>query len=250
MNTNDSILSIDIGGTKIKATVLNLAGEQISEYQKIKTPKAASPEQTIKAIMTLTKDFPPYDKVSVGFPGYVKNGIVRSAPNLGPNLWSDIPFAQQLSDRMGKPVRLLNDADMQALGIIKGEGFEIFITLGTGFGTALLMNGSLLPHMELAHLPIKTGKTYDEYLGKAALEKVGTRHWNNRLKKVLTILETVFQYDRLYIGGGNAKKIKFKLANNIESATNEEGIKGGAKLSWCVTMTIVFPCSTSFSKKN
>ncbi|UXP31569.1 ROK family protein [Reichenbachiella agarivorans] len=230
MKARDGILSIDIGGTKIKATVLNQAGEQISVYQKIKTPKLSSPEQVVKAILTLIKDFPAYDRVSVGFPGYVKNGIVRSAPNLAPNLWIEVPFAQQLSDRLGKPVRLLNDADMQALGIVQGQGFEIVITLGTGFGTALLMNGHLLPHMELAHLPIKTGKTYDEYLGKVALKKVGTKHWNNRLKKVLTILETVFQYDRLYIGGGNAKKINFKLADNIKSATNEDGIKGGAKL--------------------
>ena len=103
-------------------------------------------------------------------------------------------------------------------------------TLGTGFGTALLQDGRLLPHLELAHHPIKTDKVYDDYIGDQAFKKKGKEHWNVRLKKVLEILKTVFNYDHLYISGGNAKNIDFKLDENISIVNNRDGIKGGAKL--------------------
>jgi len=224
------ILSIDIGGSRIKATILNMNGDMLVEYQKIETPASANPAHVIEAIQTLTKDFQSYDRVSVGFPGYVRNGIVFTAPNLGTEKWKNIPLADMLATKLGKPVRLLNDADMQSLGIAKGEGLEIVVTLGTGFGTAILMNGNLLPHLELAHHPVSKDRTYDEYIGEAALEDVGEERWNKRIKKVIAILKTVFNYDHLYIGGGNSRKIDFTLDDNITIVTNREGIKGGAEL--------------------
>jgi len=224
------ILSIDIGGSRIKATILNMNGDMLVEYQKIETPSSANPAHVIEAIQTLTKDFQSYDRVSVGFPGYVRNGVVFTAPNLGTEKWKNIPLADMLAAKLGKPVRLLNDADMQSLGIAKGEGLEIVVTLGTGFGTAILMNGNLLPHLELAHHPVSKDRTYDEYIGEAALEDVGEERWNKRIKKVIAILKTVFNYDHLYIGGGNSRKIDFTLDDNITIVTNREGIKGGAEL--------------------
>ena len=231
MDLKDNILSIDIGGSHIKATVLNSDGAEITEFKKIDTPTSGSPEHVIDAIQELTKSFTSYSKISVGFPGYVKNGVVFTAPNLGTDLWKGVPFAKQLAEKMNKPVRLLNDADMQGLGIANGNGFEIVVTLGTGFGTALLMNGNLLPHLELAHHPVsKEKKDYDEYIGEKALEEIGLEHWNRRIQKVIAILKTVFNYDHLYIGGGNSKKINFQLENNITLVSNKDGIKGGAKL--------------------
>jgi len=224
------ILSIDIGGSRIKATILNMNGDMLVEYQKIETPSSANPAHVIEAIQTLTKDFQPYDRVSVGFPGYVRNGVVFTAPNLGTEKWKNIPLADMLAAKLGKPVRLLNDADMQSLGIAKGDGLEIVVTLGTGFGTAILMNGNLLPHLELAHHPVSKDRTYDDYIGEAALEDVGEERWNKRIKKVIAILKTVFNYDHLYIGGGNSRKIDFTLDDNITIVTNREGIKGGAEL--------------------
>jgi len=229
-NSDLRILSIDIGGSRIKATILNMNGDMLVEYQKIETPSSANPAHVIEAIQTLTKDFQPYDRISVGFPGYVRNGIVFTAPNLGTEKWKNIPLADMLAAKLGKPVRLLNDADMQSLGIAKGEGLEIVVTLGTGFGTAILMNGNLLPHLELAHHPVSKDRTYDEYIGEAALEDVGEERWNKRIKKVIAILKTVFNYDHLYIGGGNSRKIDFTLDDNITIVTNREGIKGGAEL--------------------
>ncbi|WP_439695214.1 ROK family protein [Mucilaginibacter sp. AW1-7] len=224
------ILSIDIGGSHIKATILNIKGELKMDYDKIATPAPASPENVIKAVQTLVKKFPGYDRISVGFPGYVKNGVVKTAPNLSTKLWADFDLAKKLTDVLGKPTQVVNDADMQGLGVVKGKGLEMVITLGTGFGTALLMDGHLLPHFELAHLPIKTGKTYDQYIGEKALEKFGKERWNKRIQKVFEILKTVFNYDTLYIGGGNSDELTFKLDKNMKIVTNADGIKGGARL--------------------
>ena len=224
------ILSIDIGGSHIKATILNKKGELKMDYDKIPTPAPASPDNVIKAIKTLVKNFPAYDKISVGFPGYVKNGVIKTAPNLGTKLWADVDLTKKLSDTLGKATQVVNDADMQGLGVVSGKGLEMVVTLGTGFGTALLMNGHLLPHFELAHLPVKTDKTYDEYIGERALEKYGKERWNKRMQKVFEILKTVFNYDTLYIGGGNSDLLTFKLDKNMKIVTNADGIKGGARL--------------------
>jgi polyphosphate glucokinase len=224
------VLSIDIGGSHIKATILNKKGELKMEYDKIATPAPANPDNVIKAINTLVKDFPSYDKISVGFPGYVKDGVVKTAPNLGTEYWADVDLSKKLEKALGKPTQVVNDADMQGLGVVSGKGLEMVITLGTGFGTALLMNGHLLPHFELAHLPIKEGITYDKYIGEKALEKEGKEKWNKRMKKVFQILKTVFNYDTLYIGGGNSDELTFKLDKNMKIVTNADGIKGGARL--------------------
>jgi polyphosphate glucokinase len=226
----ERILAIDIGGSFIKATVLSQEGKLLKDYEKVKTPDSASPEKVIEAIQNLVKCFQSYDKVSVGFPGYIKKGIVQTAPNLGSDLWKNVNLNGLLSDALNKPVRIANDADMQGLGVVIEEGLEMVITLGTGFGTALLLDGHLLPHLELAHHPITRNNTYDDYIGDNALKKRGMKKWNKRVKKVLDILKTVFNYDRLYIGGGNSGKINFKLDKNMKIITNKDGIKGGARL--------------------
>lgn len=227
---DESILAIDIGGTFIKATVLNQEGDLLKDYKKVKTPDSASPEKVLEAIQNLVKDFQNYDMVSVGFPGYIKKGVVFTAPNLGTDLWKGVNLNKLLSSTLNKLVRIVNDADMQGLGVVSEKGLEMVITLGTGFGTALLMDGHLLPHLELAHHPVTKNKTYDDYIGDAAFKKIGEEKWNKRMERVLTILKTVFNYDRLYIGGGNSAKLNFKLDKNINIITNEDGIKGGARL--------------------
>jgi polyphosphate glucokinase len=171
-----------------------------------------------------------YDKVSVGFPGYVRNGVVKTAPNLGNDFWKDVNFRQNWKKLWVKDAQVVNDADMQGLGVVSGKGLEMVITLGTGFGTALLMDGHLLPHLEVAHHPVSKGRDYDEYIGDIALDKEGVKKWNSRIKKVFKILKTVFNYDYLYIGGGNSDKLTFKLDKNMKIVTNADGIKGGARL--------------------
>jgi polyphosphate glucokinase len=231
-NEEDSnILSIDIGGTNIKACILNSKGDLLSEFKKIPTPKNATPAAVLKCIKELVDSLEDkFEKISIGFPGYVKSGRVQTAVNLAKNKWADFDLAQQISDIFGKPVRLINDADQQALGIVSGKGFEIVLTLGTGFGTALVFDGDLLPHLELAHLPITKTKDYDNYIGTKSFEKIGKEKWNERLQHIIEIYKTVFNYDTLYIGGGNSKHISFELDHNIKLVSNKDGIKGGAKL--------------------
>jgi polyphosphate glucokinase len=228
--TSPKFLSIDIGGSHIKATILNDSGALQMDYDKTPTPTPATPENVVSTIKTLVKSFPAYDMVSVGFPGYVKNGVIKTAPNLGTNFWKDFDLSKKLSTELGKPARVVNDADMQGLGIVSGKGLEMVITLGTGFGTALLVDGQLMPHLELAHHPFAKGKTYDEYVGERGLEKEGLEKWNKRMKKVFKVLKTVINYDTLYIGGGNSDKLNFKLDKNMKIVTNQDGIKGGSRL--------------------
>jgi polyphosphate glucokinase len=226
----EKILSVDIGGSRIKAILLDSGGQVIKEYTRMDTPKPADPERVMETIAELSKNFEDYRKVSVGFPGYVRKGVVYTAPNLGTDYWQNYPLSEKLRELLAHPVRIVNDADLQGLGIAQGVGLEMVITLGTGFGTSLLIDGVLLPHMELAHHRWSNDKEYDDYIGNRGYLAVGQDKWNKRLRKVLANLRTVFNYDFLYISGGNAKKIDFKLDDNIRLATNLDGIRGGAKL--------------------
>jgi len=200
------------------------------DYDKVVTPSPANPVNMIAAIKTLVKDFPPFDRISVGFPGYIKNGIVKTAPNLDNDSWKDFDLSKKLGEALGKPAKVVNDADMQGLGVVDGKGLELMITLGTGLGTALLLDGHLLPHLEYAHQPVTKNHTYDTYIGESALKEEGKEKWNKRMEAVLKDLKTVFNYDYLYIGGGNARKLTFELDKNVKIVTNEDGIKGGARL--------------------
>ncbi|MEO8710823.1 MAG: ROK family protein [Parafilimonas sp.] len=224
------ILTIDIGGSHIKATILDAEGTPVSDYARLPTPQPSNPKNVMQLIEQLVKGLTGYDKISVGFPGYVKNGVVKTAPNLGTDDWKDYDLQTLLAAMLKRPAKVVNDADLQGAGIVSGKGLEMVITLGTGFGTALLVDGKLLPHFEIAHHPIKTDKDYDEYIGEKAFNKKGKEHWNYRMEKVFAVLKTVFNYDRLYISGGNAKNLTMQLDDNMIIANNREGIKGGARL--------------------
>lgn len=224
------ILALDIGGSHVKGTVLDKNGKLLLDYKKVATPQPATPAKVMAAIKVLVKDFPAYNKIAVGFPGYVKDNVIITAPNLGTKYWQQINLAKMLTAALRQPAKVINDADMQGLGVAKGKGLEMVVTLGTGFGTALLLDGVLLPHLELAHHPIAKKLIYDEYIGEKALEKIGDKKWNARLQLIIGVLKTVFNYDTLYIGGGNAARINFKPEKNIRIVNNIDGIHGGATL--------------------
>jgi polyphosphate glucokinase len=172
--------------------------------------------------------------------------------NLGTEQWLNVPLAAMIADALNKPVRLVNDADLLGLGVIQGVGLELMITLGTGFGSALYMEGHLLPHLELAHHPLRDDKDYDQYIGKAQLRKKGKKVWNQRMKRVISVLKTVFNYDTLYIGGGSSAKINIPLDDNIVIVSNRDGIKGGVNL-WHIEeddlcVRTVFPATNEIEK--
>ena len=229
-----NFLSIDIGGSHIKASVFNENGEFQIDHNLLPTPSPADPENIINAIKELVKSFHKYDLVSVGFPGYVKKGVIKTAPNLGSETWKNYNLVEKIESELGKPARVVNDADLHGLGVVSGKGLEMVVTLGTGFGSALLLDGLLIPHLEISHLPIFQGMNYDDYIGNRALMQEGVLKWNRRVKKALKILKTVINYDYLFLGGGNSDKLNFKLDKNAKIVSNEDGIKGGIRL-WRTT---------------
>jgi polyphosphate glucokinase len=224
------VLSIDIGGSHIKATVLDKDGALLVSYSKVETPQPANPENVVNAIKGLAKSFTDFNKISVGFPGYVRDSIVKTAPNLDNTAWADFDLGKKLEAELGYPARVVNDADMQGLGVVSGKGLELVLTLGTGFGTAVLLDGKLLPHLEIGQSPITRHNSYDAYVGDKAFDQAGKKKWNERMEKVLKVLKTLFNYDYLYIGGGNARELTFKLDKNVKLVTNQDGIKGGVRL--------------------
>lgn len=231
MNRNKSLhtLAVDIGGSGIKAMVLDEAGKAITDRLRIDTPDPATPEAVMKVICTLAERQGAFERVSVGFPGVVEKGVIKTAANLD-DKWLGFNFEKALDWRLNKPVKIINDAEIQGYGAIAGEGVELVITLGTGFGSALFLDGKLMPNLELAHHDFRKGKTYEEQLKKKQLKKKGKKKWNKRLKKAIASLEQAFHYDRLYIGGGRAKKINFELPNNVTTIPNVAGILGGIAL--------------------
>jgi polyphosphate glucokinase len=168
--------------------------------------------------------------VSVGFPGVVRDGRVLTAPNLGTDKWQGFDLGGALSSALAKPVRVANDADLQGLAVIKGKGMEMVITLGTGFGTGLYQDGRLGPHLELSHHPFRQRETYDQQLGNAARKEVGAARWNKRVEKAIANMRRLTNFDHLYIGGGNAKKITFALDPDISIVDNAAGLQGGPAL--------------------
>ena len=221
-------LAIDIGGTGIKAIKLDEDGKAISERTRIPTPKKATPKAVIGLIRELAKMLDGFERVSVGFPGVVKDGVVYTAPNLGKG-WSGFELEKALQKKLGLPVRVANDADVQGLGAVSGKGLELVITLGTGFGSAIFDEGRRI-HLELGHHPFHKGKTYEEELGSRALAKKGKKKWNKLLREAIDDLKRTFNYDRLYVGGGDAKHINFKLPPDVEVVSNEDGLLGGIAL--------------------
>ncbi|MFB2937769.1 ROK family protein [Aerosakkonemataceae cyanobacterium BLCC-F154] len=228
-NGSISTLSIDIGGSGIKAMVLNAEGTPITERYRVQTPQPAKPDMVIDAIAQLAASKGNFDRLSVGFPGVVRKGVIGTAANLDSS-WINFDLAKTLEEKLAKPVRVANDADIQGLGAISGQGVELVITLGTGFGSALFLDGKLVPNLELGHHCFRKNQTYEQQLGRATLNKIGKKKWNSRLEKAIASLENAFNYDYLYIGGGNTDKITFELPPNVKIVPNVSGILGGIAL--------------------
>ncbi len=222
-------LSVDIGGSGVKVMVLDITGNPLTERARKETPQPAKPEPVINAIVELAATQGEFHRVSVGFPGVVRGGVTETAVNLDPD-WIKLNLATELSQRLNKPVRVINDADMQGLGAIAVKGVELVITLGTGFGSALFVDGKLVPNLEMGHHQFRKGETYEQQLGRAALEKIGDKKWNTRLEKAIASLQSLFNYDFLYIGGGEAVRVKIPMPENVKIISNITGLLGGIAL--------------------
>lgn len=222
------ILAIDIGGTGLKAAVIGPTGEFVEARLRLKTPPRCTPKKMVSLLVRLVMPFKRYDRVSIGFPGYVRGGKVFTAPHLGTRAWAGFPLEAVMRKALKKPVKLLNDADVQGLAAIRGKGLELVCTLGTGLGTAIFQDGTLLPHMDLSHMAIRAKADFDVYIGDHTLKAIGPKAWNKRVKKTIVMLHQVFFFDHLYLGGGNARRVKFRLPRNVSIVSNDAGMAGGA----------------------
>ncbi|HXR37584.1 MAG TPA: ROK family protein [Terracidiphilus sp.] len=221
-------MTIDIGGSGLKAMLLDAKGKPVSERQRVVTPEIPTPEAVLGGLDELRKLMGRFDRVSVGFPGVVKHGCTLGAFNLHPS-WATFPLQAELEKRWKKPVRVGNDADVAGYGAIKGNGVELVLTLGTGLGGALFTNGHLCPGLEIGHHPWRK-KTYEDYIGRRGLDKYGKERWNELLQEAIKEIEKLFNWDFLYLGGGNTKKITFPLPKNVTVVSNESGLLGGVYL--------------------
>ncbi|HLG70861.1 MAG TPA: ROK family protein [Chloroflexota bacterium] len=223
-------LCIDVGGTGLKIEVVGVDAQPLTERARVVTPHPATPEAVLKALKTLIKGQGEFDRVSVGFPGVVVDGVVKTAPNLDPS-WHGYDLAKALQKMTGKPVRVCNDADVQGYGDIEGKGVEMVLTLGTGLGSAVYIDGRLLPNLELGHAPFKNGKTYEEFVSDATLKKIGHKKWRKRVTELVEKLEPIWNWRVLYLGGGNARLLKEEeLPANVRIASNAAGLTGGVAL--------------------
>jgi polyphosphate glucokinase len=223
-------LCIDIGGTGIKGMVFDANAKELTERIRVLTPSPAVPEAVFAAIEELIAKLGEFDRVSVGFPGVVVDGVTQTAPNLGEG-WEGCALAEQLSRLTNKPVKALNDCGLQGFGVIEGKGTEILITLGTGMGFGLYIDGRYVPNVEFGHHPFRNKRTYEERVSDAKLKSIGKRKWNGRVFAIIKQLEPIFNYRRLYLGGGNAALVKAeKLPENVTIVDNTAGLRGGVKL--------------------
>lgn len=223
-------LAIDIGGSRIKASVLDARGMMLAPRLQVPTPVDRRPEAVIGEIEKLVKLLPAFDRISVGFPGVVRGGKVVTAPNLGTADWAGFNLAGTLAEHLDRPVRMLNDAAVQGLGVVQGHGVECVMTLGTGVGCSLFRNGRFLLHLEFGQHRARKKLSWDQYIGQAALDAAGPERWNRRVRKAIATLNSLTNYDVLYVGGGNARRIAGELPSNVVMVSNTAGVTGGVRL--------------------
>lgn len=223
-------LCIDIGGTGIKGTVYDEAGRPLTERVRIDTPRPATPDAVLAVVEEIARRSGEYDRVSCGFPGVVVSGVTKNAPNLD-GAWEDYRLAADLELRLGRPARVANDADVQGLAVIEGVGVELVLTLGTGMGSGLYLDGRCLWNLELGHHPWKNGDSYEDRVDDASRKKLGNKKWRKRVLAAIAELEPIFNYRKLYLGGGNAQRLDPKeLPANVAVVDNAAGTLGGLRL--------------------
>jgi polyphosphate glucokinase len=235
-------LSVDCGGTRLKALLLDETGGQIGERVRIRTPYPLGPEHFVSELLQLSAVLGGFDRATVGMPGMIRHGHVVSTPHyprlagpftpLDPVLdqrWRGFDAQQALTDAFGRPTRVLNDAEVQGAAVVTGAGLELVLTLGTGLGSAIFDDGVLAPHLELSHHPFRHGQTYDQQLGNHALKALGDRRWGRRVRRAIEVLRPVVYFDRLFVGGGSAKHLPADLGADVTIVSNTAGLLGGVR---------------------
>ena len=219
-------LAIDVGGSGVKCALLDARGRMASEKLREDTPERFTPAQLLALIERMAAQMPNYDRVAVGIPGIVHRDVVYSLPASRSRAFKRFELGARLSDLLGVRVRVTNDAAMHGLAAIRGKGVEMMITLGTGLGTALFIDGVLSAHYQT--LPDQD-EPFSPY-GDAALAKIGLRRWDKRVRDLFDQLRNITNYDRLYVGGGNAEYLRGEMPSRVKRIDSAAGILGGYRL--------------------
>lgn len=239
-------LAVDCGGTGIKASVLDMDGTMKAPRIIVPTPYPLSPERLLDIVADLAARLPPADRLTLGMPGMIRHGVVMRTPHYsnerGPRTrplpelvtaWTGKDIQSALAERLSLPTLVLNDAEVHGAGVISGTGLELVLTLGTGLGSAHFDGGRLAPHLELSHAPVTWRTSYDEYIGDIERHRLGDGLWSRRVRRVVEGFRPVFVWDRLYLGGGNARCITAtvleRLGDDIVIVPNTAGIVGGVR---------------------
>lgn len=220
-------LAVDIGGSGVKGTVVDASGRPIANRQRVPTPRPCTPARLVAATLALVRKLPEFDRASIGFPGVVHAGLVYTAPNLGNDAFRRFDAAAAFEQRLGVPVRVINDADMHGLGVIRGQGVEVVLTLGSGVGAALFLDGRVGP--QLGFVPVKKGEAIDD-LGKAGLDRLGVSKWSKRVDRLIGSLRELTSFDHLYVGGGNADRLELDLAHDVSIVSNHAALLGSIRV--------------------
>lgn len=236
-------LAVDIGGSGIKASVLNPQGEMVVDRVRLDTPYPCPPATLVRAIEQVVSGMRDVQRASVGFPGLVRGGRVVEVPSLSrreydgdpdPELtaaWAGFDLGGTLAKTFEVPTKVVNDADMQGCAVVKGGGLEFVMTLGTGVGTALFYNSKLLPHLELSHGRFSRKLTIDKALGNVELKNIGNGEWTERVQACVEIFAEMIWFDHIYIGGGNARLLKDSdFGPKATIISNSAGIIGGVRV--------------------
>ncbi len=246
-------LAVDCGGGGIKASVLDAAGTLHAPAVRVPTPYPLPPQRLVDTIAGIAADLPRADRLTVGMPGMIRHGVVVATPHYvtrhGPRTavdpalvvaWSGCDVRAMLEEGLGLATLVLNDAEVHGAGVVSGTGLEVVLTLGTGLGSAVFDGGRIAPHLELSHAPVRRGVTYDEYIGQVERRRLGNALWSRRVQRVVEGFLPVFRWDRLYLGGGNARHVTptvlARLGDGVVVVPNQAGIVGGVR-AWTLRST-------------
>lgn len=236
-------LAIDCGGSGLKGSVLDDEGAMVADRVRIPTPYPMSPTTFVQVLADLAERLPPADRATIGMPGMIRHGVVIATPHYittkGPfspvdpalaRAWDHFDAQGAVARGLGIPTRVVNDAEVHGAAVVSGTGLEVMFTLGTGLGCAVFDDGVLVPKIELSRAPVRKGVIYDEWVGDRSRRRLGNWAWSKRVRRAVDGLRPMFLWDRLYLGGGNAKKLTVELGEDVTIVPNEAGISGGIRL--------------------
>ncbi len=244
--SEEMTLAIDCGGGGIKASVLDSHGTMIAPPLRTPTPYPLPPALLVQTAVDLAKQLPRANRVTMGMPGMIRHGVVVATPHYitrsGPRSkilpelveeWRFFDMGRALGRALDLPTKVLNDAEVAGAGVVTGTGLEMIITLGTGLGNAVFDGGVLAPHIEVSQGFVRWGLTYDDYIGEHERLRLGDTHWSRRVRRIVDGLRPMYLWDRLYLGGGNSKRItaahRAKLGEDVIIVPNDAGIIGGVR---------------------